>query len=181
MQFSTRVCKGGRLRPSTLAPPLERYQRFPQIISDDRLKLQQQSMKALQDERESQKHGFEEEISEYKEQIKQHSQTIVSLEERLCQVTQYYKKIEGEIATLKDSEPGRAGAVGETPHLTAPAGPQARPCPKAPVFSVGPSAPHCTRCLKSSEAYQSQSYNNELGHPLYQASEPVRLTGSQSS
>ncbi|XP_031235215.1 forkhead-associated domain-containing protein 1 isoform X2 [Mastomys coucha] len=74
------------------------------IISDDRLKLQQQSMKALQDERESQKHGFEEEISEYKEQIKQHSETIVSLEERLCQVTQYYKKIEGEIATLKDSE-----------------------------------------------------------------------------
>lgn len=72
------------------------------IMADDRLKLQQQSMKALQDERESQKHGFEEEITEYKEQIKQHSQTIVNLEERLSQVTQYYRKIEGEIATLKD-------------------------------------------------------------------------------
>ncbi|XP_021056322.1 forkhead-associated domain-containing protein 1 [Mus pahari] len=76
------------------------------ILTDDRLKLQQQSMKALQDERESQKHGFEEEISEYKEQIKQHSQTIVSLEERLCQVTQYYQKIEGEITTLKNNDPG---------------------------------------------------------------------------
>lgn len=74
------------------------------IMADDRLKLQQQSMKALQDERESQKHGFEEEITEYKEQIKQHSQTIVNLEERLGQVTQYYRKIEGEIATLKDSD-----------------------------------------------------------------------------
>ncbi|XP_063144367.1 forkhead-associated domain-containing protein 1 isoform X11 [Rattus norvegicus] len=74
------------------------------IMAEDRLKLQQQSMKALQDERESQKHGFEEEITEYKEQIKQHSQTIVNLEERLSQVTQYYRKIEGEIATLKDSD-----------------------------------------------------------------------------
>lgn len=101
----------------------------PQILTDDRLKLQQQSMKTLQDERESQKHGFEEEISEYKEQIKQHSQTIVSLEERLCQVTQYYRKIEGEIATLKDNDPGRAGAGGETPHLGASAWRQAAPPP----------------------------------------------------
>lgn len=105
---------------------------FPQILTDDRLKLQQQSMKALQDERESQKHGFEEEISEYKEQIKQHSQTIVSLEERLCQVTQYYQKIEGEIATLKNNDPGRAGAAEEAPHLTTPAWPQAGPFQKPP-------------------------------------------------
>lgn len=90
-------------------------------MTDNRLKLQQQSMKALQDERESQKHGFEEEISEYKEQIKQHSQTIVSLEERLSQVTHYYQKIEGEIATLKDNDPGKAGVAVETPNLATPA------------------------------------------------------------
>ncbi|XP_021573545.1 forkhead-associated domain-containing protein 1, partial [Carlito syrichta] len=75
------------------------------IMMEERFRLQQQMVKALQEERESQKHGFEEEILEYKEQIKQHSQTIVSLEERLQRVTQHHKKIEGEIATLKDSDP----------------------------------------------------------------------------
>jgi hypothetical protein len=147
MQFSTCVCRGGRPQPSAaLAPEVRSLPTFPQILTDDRLKLQQQSMKALQDERESQKHGFEEEISEYKEQIKQHSQTIVSLEERLCQVTQYYQKIEGEITTLKNNDTGRAGAAEETPYLTVPAWPQAGPHPKTPMFSVGPSAAHCTRC-----------------------------------
>ncbi|XP_023587934.1 forkhead-associated domain-containing protein 1 [Trichechus manatus latirostris] len=76
------------------------------IMMDERILLQQQTIKALQDERESQKHGFEKEIAEYKEQIKQHSQTIVSLEERLQKVTQHHKKIEGEIAALKDNDPG---------------------------------------------------------------------------
>ncbi|XP_055467422.1 forkhead-associated domain-containing protein 1 [Psammomys obesus] len=74
------------------------------IRTEQQLKLQEQSMKALVDERESQKHGFEEEITEYKEQIRQHSQTIVSLEERLCQVTQHHRKIEEDIANLKDNE-----------------------------------------------------------------------------
>lgn len=74
---------------------------------EEHITLQQQTVKSLQDERESQKHGFEEELLEYKEQIKQHSQTIVSLEERLQKVTQNHKKIEGEISTLKDSDTGR--------------------------------------------------------------------------
>ncbi|XP_052572008.1 forkhead-associated domain-containing protein 1 isoform X2 [Peromyscus californicus insignis] len=85
------------------------------IMMEDRLRLQQQSMKALQDERESQKHGFEEEIMEYKEQIKQHSQTIVNLEERLYQVTQHHRKIDGEIATLKDNEPVQKEEVPQEP------------------------------------------------------------------
>ncbi|XP_049733941.1 forkhead-associated domain-containing protein 1 isoform X2 [Elephas maximus indicus] len=79
------------------------------IMMEERTLLQQQTIKALQDERESQKHGFEKEIAEYKEQIKQHSQTIVSLEERLQKVTQHHKKIEGEIAALKDNDPGPSG------------------------------------------------------------------------
>ncbi|CAO2589853.1 Forkhead-associated domain-containing protein 1 [Lemmus lemmus] len=85
------------------------------IMMEERLRLQQQSMQALQDERESQKHGFEEEIAVYKEQIKQHSQTIVSLEERLCQVTQHHRKIEGEIAMLKDKEPAQKEEVPKEP------------------------------------------------------------------
>ncbi|XP_078186553.1 forkhead-associated domain-containing protein 1 isoform X23 [Callithrix jacchus] len=79
--------------------------RTKMIMMENQLFLQQQRVKALQDEQESQRRGFEEEILGYKEQIKQHSQTIVSLEERLQQVTQHHKKIEGEIATLKDNYP----------------------------------------------------------------------------
>lgn len=75
------------------------------IMMEEQIILHQLTVKSLQDQRESQKHGFEEEIMEYKEQIKQHSQTIVSLEERLQKVTQHHKKIEEEIATLKDNSP----------------------------------------------------------------------------
>ncbi|XP_077893482.1 forkhead-associated domain-containing protein 1-like isoform X1 [Ictidomys tridecemlineatus] len=77
------------------------------IMMEEQIILQQLTVKSLQDQRETQKHGFEEEIQEYKEQIKQHSQTIVSLEERLQRVTQHHKKIEEEIATLKVNNPGR--------------------------------------------------------------------------
>uniref|UniRef100_A0A8C9Q1H2 Forkhead associated phosphopeptide binding domain 1 n=1 Tax=Spermophilus dauricus TaxID=99837 RepID=A0A8C9Q1H2_SPEDA len=75
------------------------------IMMEEQIILQQLTVKSLQDQRETQKHGFEEEIQEYKEQIKQHSQTIVSLEERLQRVTQHHKKIEEEIATLKVNNP----------------------------------------------------------------------------
>uniref|UniRef100_A0A8C5KC66 Forkhead-associated phosphopeptide binding domain 1 n=1 Tax=Jaculus jaculus TaxID=51337 RepID=A0A8C5KC66_JACJA len=77
------------------------------IMMEDRMRLQQQAVKTLQDERESQQLSFEEEVMEYKEQIKQHSLTILSLEERLHHVTEHQKKIEGEITTLKDNDPGR--------------------------------------------------------------------------
>lgn len=73
---------------------------------EEQAQLQRHTIKGLQEERESQKHGFEEEIMVYKEQIKQHAQTIVSLEERLQKVTEHHKKTEGEIATLKDNVPG---------------------------------------------------------------------------
>lgn len=138
MRFSACAGKGGRLPPPDPAPEAASPPMFPQIMMEERLRLQQQSMQAMQDERESQKHGFEEEITAYKEQIRQHSQTIVSLEERLCQVTQHHRKIEGEIATLKDNEPGRAGAAGETHRPAAPARPRAGPHLTAPSLSVGP-------------------------------------------
>ncbi|XP_068395039.1 forkhead-associated domain-containing protein 1 isoform X3 [Eschrichtius robustus] len=77
------------------------------ITMEEQMQLQQHTVRALQEEQESQKHGFEKQIMEYKEQIKQHSQTIVSLEERLQKVTEHHKKIEGEIATLKDNDPAQ--------------------------------------------------------------------------
>lgn len=139
MRFSAWPGEGDRLPPPDPAPEAASSSMFPQIMMEERLRLQQQSMQAMQDERESQKHGFEEEITVYKEQIKQHSQTIVSLEERLCQVTQHHRKIEGEIATLKDNESGRAGAGGgETHRPAAPAWPRAGTHLTAPSLSVGP-------------------------------------------
>ncbi|XP_053431314.1 forkhead-associated domain-containing protein 1 isoform X6 [Nycticebus coucang] len=87
------------------------------IIMEERMILHQQTINSLQDEGESQKHGFEEEITEYKEQIKQHSLTIVSLEQRLQKLTEQHQKIEGEIATLKDNDPAEKE---ETPKETPP-------------------------------------------------------------
>ncbi|KAM4806825.1 forkhead-associated domain-containing protein 1 [Urocitellus parryii] len=83
------------------------------IMMEEQIILQQLTVKSLQDQRETQKHGFEEEIQEYKEQIRQHSQTIVSLEERLQRVTQHHKKIEEEIATLKVNNPAEEADMPE--------------------------------------------------------------------
>ncbi|XP_039698085.1 forkhead-associated domain-containing protein 1 isoform X2 [Pteropus medius] len=90
------------------------------IMMEGRMQLQQQAIKALQEEQKSQKHEFEEEIVEYKEQIKQHSQTIVSLEKRLQKVTEHHKKIEGEIATLKDNDPAQEKEVEQEPPAAPP-------------------------------------------------------------
>ncbi|XP_045154886.1 forkhead-associated domain-containing protein 1 [Echinops telfairi] len=90
------------------------------ILMEERMLLQQQTTKALQDERQSQKHGFETEIAEYKEQIKQHAQTIVSLEERLQSVTQHHRKIEDEISALKDDDPVQKEDVQPEPPRTPP-------------------------------------------------------------
>ncbi|XP_032249106.1 forkhead-associated domain-containing protein 1 [Phoca vitulina] len=90
------------------------------LILEERIQLEQQTVKALREEQDSQKHGFETEIREYKEQIKQHSQTIVSLEERLQKVTEHHKKIEGEIATLKDSNPAQEEVMQRDPPAAPP-------------------------------------------------------------
>ncbi|XP_014639371.1 PREDICTED: forkhead-associated domain-containing protein 1 [Ceratotherium simum simum] len=90
------------------------------IMMEERIQLQQQMVQALQEEQESQKHGFEEEIMEYKEQIKQHSQTIVSLQERLQKVSEHHKKIEGEIATLKDNDPAQEKETQQDPPAVPP-------------------------------------------------------------
>uniref|UniRef100_A0AC11C1I1 Forkhead associated phosphopeptide binding domain 1 n=1 Tax=Ovis aries TaxID=9940 RepID=A0AC11C1I1_SHEEP len=92
------------------------------IMMEERMQLQQHTVMALQEEQESQKHEFEKQIMEYKEQIKQHSQTIVSLEERLQKVTEHHRKIEGEIATLKDNDTAQEGDAQPDPTAAAPLG-----------------------------------------------------------
>lgn len=109
-------CQGGIWLSSSVAsrpaPRSTRTPLFPQIMMEERL---QHTVKALRDEQEAQKHEFETEVVEYKEQIRQHSQTIVSLEERLQTVTARHRKIEGEIATLKDSDPGGSKEMSSRP------------------------------------------------------------------
>ncbi|XP_042851993.1 forkhead-associated domain-containing protein 1 isoform X4 [Panthera tigris] len=91
--------------------------RTKMIMLEERL---QHTVKALRDEQEAQKHGFETEVVEYKEQIRQHSQTIVSLEERLQTVTARHRKIEGEIATLRDSDPAQEEVMQREPPAVPP-------------------------------------------------------------
>ncbi|VFV28995.1 Hypothetical predicted protein [Lynx pardinus] len=91
--------------------------RTKMIVMEERL---QHTVKALRDEQEAQKHGFETEVMEYKEQIRQHSQTIVSLEERLQTVTARHRKIEGEIATLKDNDPAQEEVMQREPPAVPP-------------------------------------------------------------
>ncbi|XP_058574980.1 forkhead-associated domain-containing protein 1 isoform X4 [Neofelis nebulosa] len=91
--------------------------RTKMIMMEERL---QHTVKALRDEQEAQKHGFETEVVEYKEQIRQHSQTIVSLEERLQTVSARHRKIEGEIATLKDNDPAQEEVMQREPPAVPP-------------------------------------------------------------
>ncbi|XP_040327454.1 forkhead-associated domain-containing protein 1 [Herpailurus yagouaroundi] len=91
--------------------------RTKMTVMEERL---QHTVKALRDEQEAQKHGFETEVVEYKEQIRQHSQTIVSLEERLQTVTARHRKIEGEIATLKDNDPAQEEVMQREPPAVPP-------------------------------------------------------------
>ncbi|XP_042739057.1 forkhead-associated domain-containing protein 1 isoform X1 [Lagopus leucura] len=62
--------------------------------------VQDEQLKILQDEREVLKWKMQEEIAEYKEQIKQHSRTIVALEDRLLEAEQQQKALKEENVVL---------------------------------------------------------------------------------
>ncbi|XP_074074479.1 forkhead-associated domain-containing protein 1 isoform X2 [Macrotis lagotis] len=80
--------------------------RKKQILLGEQLLKHQDTLKAVQEEKNLEKRILEMEIVQYKEQVKQHSQTIVALEERLQQVTQQNKDIEQKIVSLKENIPG---------------------------------------------------------------------------
>uniref|UniRef100_G1STY7 Forkhead associated phosphopeptide binding domain 1 n=1 Tax=Oryctolagus cuniculus TaxID=9986 RepID=G1STY7_RABIT len=113
------------------------------IMMEERMLLQQQALKTLQDERESQNHGFEEEIAGYKEQIKQHSQTIVSLEGRLQDMAQHHGRIEAEIVALKEREPAQKKEVPREP-------------PVAPAPDVGTREMECDHLIDDLLAAQKE-------------------------
>ncbi|NXL41360.1 FHAD1 protein, partial [Podilymbus podiceps] len=61
---------------------------------------QDEQLKTVQEENELQRGKLREELGEYKEQIKQHSLTIVALEDRLLEAKQQQKTLEEENAAL---------------------------------------------------------------------------------
>lgn len=68
--------------------------------------MRDEQLKTIQEENEFQRRKLEEEILEYKEQIKQHSLTIVTLEERLVETKQQQKTLEEENAALVEKLEG---------------------------------------------------------------------------
>ncbi|KFO77300.1 Forkhead-associated domain-containing protein 1, partial [Cuculus canorus] len=63
---------------------------------------QDEQLKTFQEEKEFQRQKLQEEIAGYKEQIKQHSLTIVALEDRLREAKQQQKTLEEENAALME-------------------------------------------------------------------------------
>ncbi|XP_072465050.1 forkhead-associated domain-containing protein 1 isoform X6 [Notamacropus eugenii] len=79
--------------------------RKQQILLGEQLLKQQEALKTVEEEKNLQRRSLEMEIIQYKEQVKQHSQTIVTLEERLQKVTQQNKDIEQKTVNLKENIP----------------------------------------------------------------------------
>ncbi|XP_062449367.1 forkhead-associated domain-containing protein 1 [Rhea pennata] len=77
-----------------------------EIMLKQQLLMQDEQLKITQDENELLKQKLQEEIAEYKEQIKQHSQTIVALEDRLQEAKQEQKTLEEENMALLEKIEG---------------------------------------------------------------------------
>ncbi|XP_067167041.1 forkhead-associated domain-containing protein 1 [Apteryx mantelli] len=80
-----------------------------EIMLKQQLLMQDEQLKITQDENELLKQKIQKEIVEYKEQIKQHSQTIVALEDRLLKAKQEQKTLEEENAALLEKIEGFQG------------------------------------------------------------------------
>lgn len=61
---------------------------------------QDEQLRAVQEENELQRQKLQEEVAGYREQSKQHSLTILALEDRLLEAAQQQKMLEEEKATL---------------------------------------------------------------------------------
>ncbi|KAM6046183.1 LOW QUALITY PROTEIN: forkhead-associated domain-containing protein 1 [Theristicus caerulescens] len=71
--------------------------------------VRDEQLQAVQEENELQRRKLQEEIVEYKEQSKQHSLTIVALEDSLLEAKQQQKTLEEENATLMEKMEGLRG------------------------------------------------------------------------
>ncbi|XP_039364652.1 forkhead-associated domain-containing protein 1 isoform X5 [Mauremys reevesii] len=73
-----------------------------EAMLQEHLLMRDKHLTLIQDENELLKQKFQKEIMEYKEQIKQHSETIVALEDRLMEATEQQKTIEEENVALRE-------------------------------------------------------------------------------
>nr|XP_056721340.1 forkhead-associated domain-containing protein 1 [Euleptes europaea] len=71
------------------------------LVAEEKLTIWEKRLKSIENEKEIQKQKHQEEFAEYKEQIKQHSRTIVAMEARLSEAAQYLKKVKEENLTLR--------------------------------------------------------------------------------
>ncbi|NXI20355.1 FHAD1 protein, partial [Irena cyanogastra] len=67
---------------------------------------QNQQLRAVREENQLQRHKLQEEVAGYREQSKQHSLTILALEDRLLEATQQQKVLEEEKAALVEKMEG---------------------------------------------------------------------------
>ncbi|XP_040507322.1 forkhead-associated domain-containing protein 1 isoform X2 [Gallus gallus] len=73
-----------------------------EMMLRQQVRMQDEQLKILQDESEVLKRKMQEEIAEYKEQIKQHSRTIVALEDRLLEAEQQQKALKEDNVVLEE-------------------------------------------------------------------------------
>ncbi|XP_033375254.1 forkhead-associated domain-containing protein 1 [Parus major] len=71
-----------------------------EVVLQQQLLQQDQQLRAVQEENESQRQKLLEDVAGYREQSKQHSLTILALEDRLLEATQQQKVLEEEKAAL---------------------------------------------------------------------------------
>ncbi|XP_027513739.1 forkhead-associated domain-containing protein 1 [Corapipo altera] len=71
-----------------------------EVLLQQQVLVQDEQLRAVQEDKELQRQKLEEEIAGYREQSKQHSLTIVALEDRLLEATQEQKMLEEEKAAL---------------------------------------------------------------------------------
>uniref|UniRef100_A0A8D2MWZ7 Uncharacterized protein n=1 Tax=Zonotrichia albicollis TaxID=44394 RepID=A0A8D2MWZ7_ZONAL len=75
-----------------------------QAVLQQQVLQQSQQLRAVQEENELQRQKLQEEVAGYREQSRQHSLTILALEDRLLEATQQQKVLEEEKAALGSSQ-----------------------------------------------------------------------------
>ncbi|XP_039364651.1 forkhead-associated domain-containing protein 1 isoform X4 [Mauremys reevesii] len=80
----------------------DQWRHLTEAMLQEHLLMRDKHLTLIQDENELLKQKFQKEIMEYKEQIKQHSETIVALEDRLMEATEQQKTIEEENVALRE-------------------------------------------------------------------------------
>lgn len=96
--------------PPFLSPPSRRDAAdglVSQVMLQQRVLQQDQQLRDVQEENELQRQKLQEEVAGYREQSKQHSLTILALEDRLLEATQQQKVLEEEKAALVEKMEGK--------------------------------------------------------------------------